>query len=162
MKGVQWSIQEVAAAVNDWCREHSVYPVNGQASEELSVRTLRYYRTSGLLDAPRSGAGRGYGQRHFFQLAAIRILQAQGLPLTRIQQLLFGRSDAELQKIANSVRGGGTAVVSHAPISSRETWTTYPVSERIFLVAREGAHLSDSQLTAIHQILDEQSTPSAR
>ena len=55
-----------------------------------------------MLDAPESGAGRGYGRRHLLQLKAIRILQAHGLPLSRIQQLLFARSDKELEQIAES------------------------------------------------------------
>jgi DNA-binding transcriptional MerR regulator len=83
--------------VNAWCHERGLRPANGQAARDLSARTLHYYRSSGLLDPPETGAGRGYGQRHFLQLAAIRILQAQGLPLSRIQQLLFGRSDEELE-----------------------------------------------------------------
>ena len=91
----RWRIQELAERVNAWCRERELQPANGQAASELSARTLHYYRSAGLLDAPESGAGSGYGQRHFLQLAAIRILQAQGLPLSRIQQLLFGRSDKE-------------------------------------------------------------------
>ena len=98
----RWTIQELAEAVNAWCRDRELQPANGQAASELSARTLHYYRSSGLLDAPDSGAGPGYGRRHFLQLKAIRILQAQGLPLSRIQQLLFGRSDAELEQIAES------------------------------------------------------------
>lgn len=39
----------------------------------------------------------------FLQLKAIRVLQAQGFPPSRIQQLLFGRSGEELQRIVASV-----------------------------------------------------------
>ena len=148
------TIQELAEAVNAWCRERSLQPANGQAASELSPRTLHYYRSAGLLDAPDSSAGPGYGRRHFLQLAAIRILQAQGLPLSRIQQLLFGRSDQELEQIAESAGkiGRGTANVRPDPIVSAETWATYPVNRQIFLVAREGARLSARQLEAIRKI----------
>ena len=149
-----WTIQELAEALNAWCRDRELQPANGQTASELSARTLHYYRSSGLLDAPESGAGRGYRQRHFLQLAAIRILQAQGLPLSRIQQLLFGRSDEELEQIADSVGkiDPGTANVHTRPLMSRETWTTYPLNEQLFLVARDGTRVSASQFEAIRKI----------
>ena len=150
----RWTIQELAETVNAWCRDRALQPANGQAASELSARTLHYYRSSGLLDAPDSGAGRGYGRRHVLQLKAIRILQAQGLPLSRIQQLLFGRSDEELEQIGDSVGkiGPGTANVRLDPLVSQETWTTYPLNEQVFLVTRDEARLSASQLEAIRKI----------
>ena len=151
-----WTIHELAGAVNVWCRDRALEPANGQTSSELSARTLHYYRSSGLLDAPESGAGRGYGRRHLLQLKAIRILQAQGLPLSRIQQLLFGRPDAELKQIAESAGEIGPRapnVRSH-PLVSQEKWTTYPLNKQLFLVAREGARLSGTQLEAIRRICD--------
>ena len=148
------TIQELARMVNAWCRVRALQPANGQTASELSARTLHYYRSTGLLDAPESGTGRGYGRRHLLQLKAIRILQAQGLPLSRIQQLLFARSDEELEQIAES-----TGEIDPQPANacsqtfvSKETWTIYPLNEQLFLVARDGAHLSTSQLEAIGKI----------
>jgi len=151
-----WTIQELAGTVNAWCRERALQPANGQTASELSARTLHYYRSVGLLDAPESGAGRGYGRRHLLQLKAIRILQAQGLPLSRIQQLLFARSDKELEQIAESAGeiDPGPANVHSRTFNSKETWTVYPVNEQLFVVARNGAHLSTSQLEAIRKICD--------
>ena len=150
----RWTVQELVGAVNAWYRDRKLQPANGQAASELSVRTLHYYRSSGLLDAPVSGAGPGYGQRHFLQLKAIRILQAHGLPLSRIQQLLFGRPDAELEQIAESADEIGplTQNVRSDPLVSQEKWTTYPLNKQLFLVAREGARLSGTQLEAIRKI----------
>jgi DNA-binding transcriptional MerR regulator len=150
----RWTIQELAETVNAWCRHRALQPANGQAASELSARTLHYYRSAGLLDAPESGAGRGYGQRHLLQLKAIRILQAQGLPLSRIQQLLFGRSDEELEEIAESAGevDHGTANVHGHPFNSKETWTIYPLNEQLFIVARTGALLLTTQLKAIGKI----------
>jgi len=160
----RWTIQELAEMVNTWCRDRGVKPANGQTANELSVRTLHYYRSSGLLDAPDSGAGPGYRQRHFLQLASLRILQAQGLPLSRIQQLLFGRSDEELEQIADSARkiDPGTASVHAQPLLSQEKWTTYSLNERFFLVARDAAALSASQLQAIRKICNAPSKQSSR
>jgi DNA-binding transcriptional MerR regulator len=151
-----WTIHELAEAVNVWCRDRALEPANGQTSSELSARTLHYYRGSGLLDAPESGGGRGYGRRHLLQLKAIRVLQAQGLPLSRIQQLLFGRSDEELKQIVGSV-GKAVPGASHVrphPLVSQETWTTYPLNDQLFLVARDGTRLSAGQLEAIRAICD--------
>ena len=146
-----WTIHELAEAVNVWCRNRALEPANGQTASELSARTLHYYRSSGLLDAPESGAGRGYGRRHLLQLKAIRVLQAQGLPLSRIQQLLFGRPDVELEQIAESAGEIGP-LTPNVPLVSQEKWTTYPLNKQLFLVAREGARLSGTQLEAIRKI----------
>ena len=150
-----WTILELAEAVNAWCRDRRLEPANGQTASELSARTLHYYRSSGLLDAPESGAGRGYGRRHLLQLKAIRVLQAQGLPLSRIQQLLFGRSDAELKQIVVSA-GKAVPRAGHvrAQLASQETWTAYPLNEQLFLVARDGTRLSAGQIEAIRAICD--------
>src|SRR6201993_519785 len=139
----RWTIQELAEMANAWCRDRALQPANGQTASELSVRTLHYYRSAGLLDAPESGAGRGYGRRHLLQLKSIRILQAQGLPLSRIQQLLFARSDKELEQIAESAGkiDPGTADVHTRTFNSKEAWTIYPLTEQLFLVARNGALL---------------------
>jgi DNA-binding transcriptional MerR regulator len=150
----RWTIQELAETVNAWCRDRALQPANGQTASELSARTLHYYRSVGLLDAPISGAGSGYERRHLLQLKAIRILQAQGLPLSRIQQLLFGRSDKELEQIAESLGkiDSGITNVHSRIFDSKETWTVYPLNEEVFVVARNGSHLSTSQLEAMDKV----------
>ena len=160
----RWTIQELAGAVNAWCRDRALQPANGQSASELSARTLHYYRSAGLLDAPESGAGRGYGRRHLLQLKAIRVLQAHGLPLSRIQQLLFGRSDKELEQIAESAGeiAPSPANVKSPPFASQETWTIYPLNEQLFVAARNGALLSTSQLEAIRKICNTHRTKSSK
>ena len=83
------NLPSLAESVNDWCGERAIHPASGQAAESLSERNIRYYRTLGLLDGPLAGGG--YGRRHFLQLSSIRVLQARGLPLKKIQELLYGR-----------------------------------------------------------------------
>lgn len=101
------SLEQLATKITDWCAQYGVVPANGQVAAETTVRTLRYYRTLGLLDAGADGGGSGYGEHHFRQAAAVRVLQAQGLPLSRIQSLLFARSDEELEAILNAATGAG-------------------------------------------------------
>src|SRR4029077_19202110 len=94
-----FSAEQLAESINQWCERHGVSPASGQAGERMSVRSIRYYRTLGLLDPPLVGGGQGFGEKHRLQLVAIRLLQAQGLPLTRIQELLFGRTLEDLRRI---------------------------------------------------------------
>ena len=93
------SLRKLAEAVNEWCSEKGFVPVSGQAAENLSERSLRYYRTLGILDGPSTGEGSAYGERHFLQLAALRALQSRGMPLRRIQELLYGRDNANLREL---------------------------------------------------------------
>jgi DNA-binding transcriptional MerR regulator len=134
-----FSAQQVADAVNQWCDEHSVFPANGQTGAQMTVRNIRYYRTLGLLDPPEIGGGQGFGEKHRLQLIAIRLLQAQGLPLSRIQQLLFGRSLEELKEIEN--RGLAeleeTRVATFRP-SADESWNMMPLNDEFILVSRRG------------------------
>ena len=80
------SLEELSQQVNAWCAEHGIEPASGQVGELVSERNVRYYRTLGLVDAPVDGR---YTEKHLLQLSAIRLLQAQGLPLRRIRELLY-------------------------------------------------------------------------
>jgi DNA-binding transcriptional MerR regulator len=136
------SIDQLAEQVNDWCQEHGVTPANGQAGERMTVRNIRYYRTLGLLDPPESGGGLGFGEKHRLQLVAIRLLQAQGLPLRRIQELLFGRSLDELREVER--RGlaelESTLDVPFRPVAS-ESWVVTPLDDDFLIVSRRGRKL---------------------
>jgi DNA-binding transcriptional MerR regulator len=137
-----FSVEELAERVNAWCERHGVLPASGQAGERITVRNIRYYRTLGLLDAPLLGGGRGFGEKHRLQLAAIRLLQAQGLPLNRIQELLFGRTLEELQRIEKQ----GLAELEASPFTvfrpaANESWHVTPLNEEFMVVSRRGRAL---------------------
>src|SRR5882757_8579151 len=135
---MQLSLEDLVAKINQWCAAHAVTPASGQVADNLSVRTLRYYRTVGLLDPPASGGGSGYGERHFLQVAAVRLLQAQGLPQSRIQALLFGRSDKELRKIVEHSAAPVAARPQPQTFAQSEAWQVAPVGGEFLLVSREG------------------------
>ena len=149
------SVQRLADLVNLWCQEHRVYPANGQAGEQISVRNIRYYRTLGLLDPPEIGGGQGFGEKHRLQLIAIRLLQAQGLPLSRIQQLLFGRSLEELSEIEQ--RGllelQETRVSAFRP-SGDESWNMMPLNDEFMLVSRRGRSVGADVRQRLLAVLD--------
>lgn len=73
---------------------------NGRVRDLPDVRTIRWYRTLGLLDRPTESRGRAalYGRRHLLQIAAIKKLQAVGFTLEQIQGSLAGRTEEELAR----------------------------------------------------------------
>jgi len=153
------SVEQLAGAVEQWCREHRVAPANGQASVEISPRNVRYYRTLGLLDGPADGVRGSYGEKHFLQLVAIRLLQAQGLPLRRIQHLLMGRSLDDLRRVQRDGLRELTAAAARAPglalagAFDGEAWQLAAVDDEWLLVSRRGRAATAEQLQAIRAIL---------
>ncbi len=145
------NLQKLADAVNDWCSERGFTPASGQAAENLSQRSLRYYRTLGLLDGPQAGEGT-YGERHFLQLASIRALQSRGMPLRRIQELLYGRENANLRELLTRARREHQPVATMPPFSA-ETWNVVPLEGSFALIGRDGARPTAAQVAAINRIL---------
>ncbi|MBP7949178.1 MAG: MerR family transcriptional regulator [Verrucomicrobiales bacterium] len=154
------SLSELADAVNAWCREHQVTPANGQAAERLTDRNIRFYRTIGLLDAPESGGGRGYGEKHFLQLTAIRLLQARALPLRQIRELLHGRNLSELRRVeAQGLQelrqlSARPAALPPALPPMGETWAVVALDSEFLLLSRTGqtipAGLREHLQSALH------------
>ncbi len=150
----EFTLEELAAGVQQWCDQHDVAPASGQAAEQLSERTIRYYRTLGLLDAPVSPAGTRFTEKHRLQLIAIRLLQARGLPLRQIRELLYGRSLADLKEIERR----GVAELDQAGARSfgpkrTEQWAMTPLSDDYLLVSRRGNALPAALLRRITNLL---------
>ena len=144
-----FSLQELSEQVNNWCEEHDVVPVSGQAGEAVSERNIRYYRTLGLVDAPEGGA---YGEKHLLQITAIRLLQGQGLPLRRIRDLIYGRSLTELREIQCrgivEARQIGSTMRVVMPMAD-EVWRAIPLDEDFLLFSRRGTQLTPEQREAV-------------
>src|SRR5215471_12424659 len=137
------SADELAELVNEWCQKHQVEPASGQAGERITVRNIRYYRMLGLLEPPSANGHHGFGEKHRLQLVAIRLLQAQGLPLQRIQELLFGRSLEDLRRIEEQ----GLAELEQASFkpfqpSPTESWRVTPLNDEFMLVSRRGRSIA--------------------
>jgi DNA-binding transcriptional MerR regulator len=150
------SVEQLAEAVNDWCDEHGISPASGQAGERMTVRNIRYYRTLGMIDPPAVGGGQGFGEKHRLQLVAVRLLQAQGLPLGRIQELLFGRSIEALKQIEKK----GLAEMEAAGFNGfrpalNESWSVAALNEEFMLVSRRGRRLSPEVRERLLGILEQ-------
>ncbi len=161
MSPEQYSLRELAERVNAWCARHEIEPAVGQAGELVTERNVRYYRTVGLLDAPSSGLA-GYGEKHFLQLVGVRLLQAQGLPLRRIRELLFGRSVAELRELQSRALAESRRAPNWRNTVPRadELWRMVPLSDDFMLVSRNGRELSARQRAALLQVLHPDHRPS--
>lgn len=129
------------------------------------ARTVRYYISLGLVDPP--GARRGtfalYSRKHLLQILAIKKLQAEYLPIRKIETMVAGRGFAELEALV----GGPVDVLAHAPgepsavpsprdvaESSRAAapaarWSRFEVSSGIELHVREGIAPDRAELDRI-------------
>jgi len=149
-----FSADELADIVNRWCERHRVFPANGQAGERITVRNIRYYRTLGLLDPPDNGGGQGFNEKHRLQLVAIRLLQARGLPLNRIQELLFGRSLDDLGRIESE----GLAELEQTPTNpfrpvANEGWNVTTLNDEFLLISRRGRSIPAGLRDQIRSLL---------
>ena len=151
-----FSIEVLAQKVNEWCESHQVVPASGQTGEVITERNIRYYRTLGLVDGPLTGGGQGYGEKHQLQLIAIRLLQAQGLPLNRIRELLFGRTIGELKQIEKQGLRElqGSSPPAFRPTPAGEDWNVTPLDDEFMLISRRGrgisAELRERLLLVLH------------
>jgi DNA-binding transcriptional MerR regulator len=148
-----FSLEELSERVNAWCETHDIVPARGQTGEAVSERNIRYYRTLGLVDAPEAGA---YGEKHFLQLSAVRLLQSQGLPLRRIRELLYGRSLAELREIRRRGQAEAGKIAATLRVSQQTTdelWRAIPLDEDFMLISRRGTPITPEQREAVRRAL---------
>jgi DNA-binding transcriptional MerR regulator len=78
---------------------------------DVSVDTVRYYRSRGLLAPPeRQGRVAWYGAEHAERIRDVRSLQRKGLTLSAIKRVLddeMGAPDGDLAAAVHAARGGG-------------------------------------------------------
>ena len=81
------------------------------ARSDVTVDTIRYYQSKGLLDPPRrEGRVAWYGEGHLERLDRIRSLQQRGFTLATIVRLVSGRARRRRRGPARrAVRVGGTS-----------------------------------------------------
>ncbi len=153
----EFSLEELAGAVQKWCEAHHIVPANGQAAEEITERNIRYYRTLGLLDPPLGNYTKTFSDKHRLQLIAIRLYQAQGLPLRKIRDELYGKSLEDLVALEKQVSKRGKQPISLAvPFQMpavTESWSVVPLAEEFLLVSRQNKELPRSIIEQIKKLL---------
>ena len=81
------SLSETVALAQKVLDENKVTPASGRTSAALSARSVRWYTTAGILDAPgRAGHAAAYGRRHLVQLLYTRLAQSEGQTLEDIKE----------------------------------------------------------------------------
>jgi len=76
------------------------------AQAEVSVDTIRYYQSKGLLDPPRrEGRIAWYNDEHLARLNRIRELQTRGFTLATIARLVSGELDAADEALLGQLSG---------------------------------------------------------
>jgi DNA-binding transcriptional MerR regulator len=94
------------------------------AKADISVDTVRFYQSRGLLPPPRrQGRVAYYGDEHVDRLARIRRLQGRGLTLATIQRLLAGDLDAADEALV-------TAISSTTATDEGDTFTLEELAAR--------------------------------
>jgi len=153
----EFSLEELAEADQKWCEEHHISPANGQAAEAITERNIRYYRTLGLLDPPLGGYVKSFSEKHRLQLIAIRLFQAQGLPLRKIRDELYGKSLEDLGALEQQVgKRGKKALSITAPFLSpaaAESWAVMPLAADFLLVSRQNRPLPRAVIERINDLL---------
>jgi DNA-binding transcriptional MerR regulator len=153
----EFTLEELAEAVRSWCDKHGIFPANGQVAEEISERAIRYYRTLGLLDPPVGSYIKTFTDKHRLQLIAIRVYQAQGIPLRKIRDELYGKSLEDLAAFEKLAARKGkqslTEKIPLAPVSAEEDWSVVPLDQGFLLVNRERRHLPQAVIKQINQLL---------
>ena len=99
-----FTVDELVGLAQRWLSDHGLDAHYYRRVQDVpSERTIRYYRTLGLLDEPiKSGRDRRYTRRHMLQLVGIKALQTRGLSHERIQSELYAKTDAELEAVIAS------------------------------------------------------------
>lgn len=113
---------------------------DGRVARAADPRTVRYYQSLGILDRPLSYEGHKarYGPRHLLQLLSVKALQRLRLPLSEIQERLYGRSDAELEAILAPVLSPQPPVVGEETGLLMKSRREVVLGPGLTLVADEG------------------------
>jgi DNA-binding transcriptional MerR regulator len=152
-----FTLEELARAVQEWCDQHHISPANGQAAEQISERNIRYYRTLGLLDPPLGSYTKTFTDKHRLQLIALRLYQAHGLPLRRIRDELYGKSLDDLaaleKQMARQARQGAGQPAPLQVAPAGESWSVVPLAEEFLLISRHNRQLPRIIIEGINHLL---------
>ncbi|PYS98753.1 MAG: hypothetical protein DMF63_14275 [Acidobacteria bacterium] len=94
-------VKELADAAERFLREAGPVHTKGTVAEYPNERTVRYYISSGLLTSSteKRGLKSVFGYEHLLKLLTIKKLQADGLPISVIKDLLSDKSIEDLEKL---------------------------------------------------------------
>jgi DNA-binding transcriptional MerR regulator len=93
------TLAQLVSASTALIRATGVTPDDGRTSVVPDARTVRYYQTLGLIPKPLRYEGRSavYGYEHLVRVVAVKLLQAKGFSLARVQEAFAGLTLAQLE-----------------------------------------------------------------
>ena len=79
----------------------------GTVTELPDERTVRYYLAEGLIPTAeeKQGTASVFGFRHLLQLLVVKKLQAEGLPIRAIRELVTGKTERQLGRLLGVENG---------------------------------------------------------
>ena len=79
----------------------------GTVTELPDERTVRYYLAEGLIPTAeeKRGTASVFGFRHLLQLLVVKKLQAEGLPIRAIRELVTGKTERQLERLLGVEQG---------------------------------------------------------
>jgi DNA-binding transcriptional MerR regulator len=79
----------------------------GTVTELPDERTVRYYLAESLLPPAeeKQGTASVFGFRHLLQLLVVKKLQAEGLPIRAIRELVTGKTERQLERLLGVEQG---------------------------------------------------------
>lgn len=80
----------------------------GTVTELPDERTVRYYLAEGLIPPAeeKQGTASVFGFRHLLQLLVVKKLQAEGLPIRAIRELVTGKTERQLERLLGTAEQG--------------------------------------------------------
>lgn len=107
----------LVATARDVLSQVAAAPADERVTPIPDERTLRWYRSLGLLDAPVRQRGREgvYGYRHVLQAVCVKAMQIEGHTLAQIQKALRGATTPALEARAHAALGLPAPAVPEVP-----------------------------------------------
>jgi DNA-binding transcriptional MerR regulator len=125
-----------------------------KVTEMPTERTIRYYLSHRLLDRPlgKKGTASIFGYRHLLQVLTIKHLQSQYLPLKKIESVMVGLSNRELEQLLPEGQAGtpprkppssgrilaeGTIPPAAGALTGEQRWRRFAVAPGIEMHLRD-------------------------
>jgi DNA-binding transcriptional MerR regulator len=83
----------------------------GTVTELPDERTVRYYLAEGLVPAAeeKQGTASVFEFRHLLRLLVVKKLQAEGLPIRAIRELVTGKTERQLERLLGTEQAAGSS-----------------------------------------------------